>query len=38
MRRLSEGVEGACGIGGHGYKDSDMVTRRRDENTTRYLN
>ena len=37
-RRLSEGVKRTSGIGGHGYKDNDMMTRRRDENTTRYSN
>ena len=35
MRRLSEGIERTSGIGGHGYKDSDVVTRRQDEITQR---
>ena len=25
-------------LGGHGYKDSDVMMRGRDENTTRYTN
>ena len=33
MRRLSEGVKRTSGIGGHGYKDSDMVMRRRGKIT-----
>ena len=33
MKRSSEGVERTSGIGGHGYKDSDVVTRGRDETT-----
>ena len=38
MRRLSEGVKSTSGIGGHGYKDNDVMTRGQNENMTRYSN